>query len=182
MIIGSAFGRLFDGLTVDLNIDGNDLTRNIQYHYGDQKELLKWVLDRNNSNSEKYPLVWYVVAPYYEQEDYKVVTSSLIILQQTRVEWFNDTRTVMSYDDIIEPVWQKVKKTIEQNEFISVMGNIPRKYIIKDEPNFGVDNDGIRLSQSDFSSKSTKNDESITIDTVDGRVINMNFRIKTNCI
>ena len=176
MIIGSALGRLFSGLTVDLTIDGNDITRDVQYGYGDQKELNKWVL--NKGNSQKYPLIWYVVTRYTEPSSFKRVRSNLIILQNTQIEWFNTTRSVKSYDAIIEPTWQKVKKLIEQNPYISVLGDIHVKYRINDQPNFGL-----KISnESDFSNKSTSGDESVTIDTVDGRVINLEFNIKTNCI
>lgn len=182
MIIGSALGRLFDGLTVDLVVDGNALTREVQYHYGDHKELLKWVLDRNNGNLKKYPLIWYVTAPYYEETDYKRTRSKLIILQSTQVEWFNDTRSVLSYDEIIEPTWLKVKDMLFRNPYISVLGDLPTKFIINDEPSYGLNTNDIRLGQNDFSNKATKGDESITLDVVDARVIEIDFRIKTNCI
>lgn len=178
MIIGSALGRLFNGLTVDLTIDGNLITRDVQYGYGDQKELIKWVLNKNNGNQQKYPLIWYVVAPSTTPNSFKRVRSSIIILQNTRVDWFNETRSVKSYDDIIEPTWQKVKRVIELNPYISVLGDIPTKYRIKDEPNFGLN----ASSETDFSSTATQSDKGVTIDVVDGRVINLEFNIKTNCI
>src|SRR5690606_27680380 len=164
MIIGSALDRLLDGMTVDLTIDNQNITRDVQFHYGDHKELLKWVHDRNSSNQAKYPLIWYVVSPYYEESNYKRVRSKLIIFQNTQIEWFNDTRSVLSYDEVIEPVWQKLKKTIELNQFISVIGNIPNKYIIKDEPNYGLSTDSIRLGQNDFSDISLKGEKGVTID------------------
>lgn len=179
MIIGSAFGRLFDGLEVDLTIDGNPITREVQYHYGDHSELLKWILDRDKGGLKKYPLVWYVVSPYYEETDYKRVRSKFIILQNTKIEWFNDTRSVLSYDEIIEPVWLKVKETILESSFVSVLGDLSRKFIIKDEPNYGITTNSIRLGQSDFSNES---DKSTALDVVDARIIELDFRIKTNCI
>lgn len=178
MIIGSALGRLFDGLTVDITIDDQTVNREVKYHYGDQKELNKWVNDRNNANLAKYPLVWYVINPYFEETDFKRVRSSLIILQSTTVEWFNTTKSIKSYDDVIEPVWNKVKERIEKNEYISVIREIPRQFRIKDEPNFGITSGAIRLSQDDFAT----NTESVTTDIVDARIIELEFRIKTNCI
>lgn len=183
MIIGEALRRLFDSETIDLCLDGNTVSRPIQFHYGDHKELTKWILDKNKGNNKKYPLLWYVTAPYKEHPDgYKNVTSKLIIFQSTQIDWMNTKRSVKSYDEIIEPVWQKIKKLIERNQYITIIGDIPDKYLIKDEPSYGVNTDGIRLSQTDFTNKSKKGTESVTLDVVDGRIIEINLRIKTNCI
>jgi len=183
MIIGEALRRLFDGLTIDLTIDGNTVNRPIQFHYGDHKELVKWIKDKDRYRAKKYPLVWYVTQPYFEQPDnYKVVKTNLLIMQSTQIEWLNTKRTIKSYDEIIEPVWQKIKRVIELNEHITVVGNLPNKYRIKDEPSYGVNTDGIRLGQSDFTNKSKKGTESISLDVVDGRIIELELRIKTNCI
>tara|TARA_R110000851_G_scaffold186357_1_gene335687 strand:- start:33 stop:584 length:552 start_codon:yes stop_codon:yes gene_type:complete len=183
MIIGEALRRLFNGMTIDLTIDGNTVCRPIQFHYGDHKELTKWILDKNKGNSKKYPLLWYVTAPYVEEStDYKNVKSKLIIFQSTQIDWMNTKRSVKSYDQIIEPVWQKVKKIISSSKYIQVMGELSSKYLIKDEPSYGVNTDDIRLSQTDFTNKNKKGTESISLDVVDGRIIEINLRIKTNCI
>lgn len=172
MIIGSALGRLFDGLTVDLTVNGENINRTIQYHYGNQKELNKWVINRNNGGLMKYPLVWYIVNPYYDEVDYKVCKTKLLILQSTEIDWFNDTRSVRSYDEIIEPTWQKIKKTIELNQYVQIVGNSYNKYLIKDEPMFA---DNLRNGSQD-------NTDNITLDIVDGRIIDLEIKIKTNCI
>ena len=106
----------------------------------------------------------------------------MIIFQSTEVEWFNSKRVVKSYDEVIEPVWQKVKGILQKNQFVTILGSLPNKYKIKDEPSYGVNTDGIRLGQSDFTTKSKKGTQSITLDVVDGRIIELNLRIKTNCI
>lgn len=180
MIIGEALKRLINGTEIELNIGKQTVKKLIKFHYGDQKELSKWIADRKY---DKYPLVWYVVNPFYEEQSgHKNVTSSLMIFQSTEVDWFNSKRTIKSYDEVIEPVWQKVKSLIQKNPYIEVMGDLNRKFKIKDEPSFGVDTEGVRLGQSDFTSKGKKGTQSVTIDVVDGRIIEMNFRIKTNCI
>lgn len=172
MIIGSALGRLFDGATADLVVNGTAVTRSIQYHYGNQKELNKWILNRNNGNLMKYPLVWYIVSPFYEDGEYKVCKTKILILQSTEIDWFNDTRSVKSYDEIIEPTWVKVKSLLSQSNYIEIIGKPYDKYLIKDEPMFA---DNLRNG-------STDNTESIALDIVDGRIIDLEIKIKTNCI
>ena len=172
MIIGSALGRLFKDMTVDLVVNGEPITRSVQYHYGNEKELNKWILDRNAGGLMKYPLVWYIVNPYREEIDYKICKTKLLILQSTEIDWFNDKRSVKSYDEIIEPTWQKIKATIANNDYIYVIGEPYNKYVIKDEPMFA---DNLRNG-------SEKNSKSITLDIVDGRIIDLEIKIKTNCI
>lgn len=180
MIIGEALKRLINGAEIELSVYGNNVCKTINFHYGDHKELTKWIADKK---SNKYPLVWWVINPYFEEPDgFKNVSSRLIIFQSTEVEWFNSKRVVKSYDEVIEPVWQKVKGILAKSQFVQVLGNIPNKYKIKDEPSYGVNTNGIRLGQSDFTTKSKKGTESITLDVVDGRIIELNLRIKTNCI
>jgi hypothetical protein len=180
VIIGEALKRLINGVEVDLTIGGNAFCRTINFHYGDHKELVKWIADKKRN---KYPLVWYVINPYTEEPDgYKNVKSRLLIFQSTEVEWFNSKRSVKSYDEVIEPVWQKVKSLLASNNYVQVMGDLQTKYRIKDEPSYGVETDGIRLGQTDFTNKKQKGTQSITLDVVDGRIIELNLRIKTNCI
>lgn len=179
MIIGSALGRLFNGLTVDLNIDGSLITRPIQYHYGNQKELIKWTLNRNNGNLMKYPLVWYIVNPFQEHNDFKVCKTKLLILQSTQVDWFNTTRSVKSYDEIIEPTWEIIKKKLETSNYISVIGGNYDKYTILDEPMFA---DNLRKGTDNDNLQSDNGENNISLDIVDGRIIEFKIKIKTNCI
>ena len=70
MIIGAALKRLFEGATADVSVldkNGDISTEavDIQFHYGDHSELIKWAVDKKGD--VKYPLVWYVVAPYTEE-------------------------------------------------------------------------------------------------------------------
>ena len=180
MIIGEALGRLFKDLSVTLNIDGNTITRDVQYHYGDHKELQKWIATKSG---QKYPLLWYVTAPYTEEPNgFKNVHSKLLIFQQTQIDWFNTKRSVKSYDQIIEPVWQSVKAKLIAEQNIQLLGDIKSKFEIVDEPSYGVETNDIRLSQNDFTRTTKKGTESITLDVVDGRIIKLHMRLKTECI
>lgn len=194
MIIGEAFKRLFDGLSVPVTIYLSDdetqtIEQSIQFHYGDHKELIKWSLQMDEEQAVKYPLLWYVVAPYQEDSvGYKVCRSQFIILHSfkdmAQYSWFNNVKSLKSYDAVIEPVWQKVKSLLSSNPAaLQILGNINNRYNIKDEPNYGVKTDGVRTSQSDFTTKNKQGDQSITTDFVDGRIIELKFRINTKlCI
>ncbi len=193
MIIGEAFKRLFDGLEVDTYFyDVNDVKQTvkqkIQFHYGDHKELIKWSVEMNDLSAVKYPLLWYVTSPYQDEENsFKRCKSRFIILFSFRdmeqYSWFNHVKSKKTYDAVIEPVWNSVKTLLSSKpEALQVLGNRNKRYIIKDEPNYGVTTDGVRTSQSDFTTTNTKGDESIVLDWVDGRIIELDFRINTNCI
>lgn len=182
MIIGDAFQRLFAGLKVDIVTDSGTIERDVQCHYGDHKELVKWISLKNKGNQPKYPLIWYVVAPYTEHNGFYESKSKLIIVTDTKLEWLNTTRNVKTYTNIINPVWEAAKGLILSNKNIDVYGKPSLKFEIKDEPNYGVEIDDIRLSQNDFSSLKNVGQKAISLDLVDGRVINFTFRIKADCI
>lgn len=190
MIIGEALLRLFTGATVNLTVSGNELLDYpIQFHYGDEKELVRWTKVKDASGSPKYPLLWYVTAPYEEEQgtSIKVAKSKFVILHgfkewEKQYNWMNDVRSFKSYDQVIEPVWIKCKKILAASPYIQIQGSRHDKYLIKDEGNFGVKNDGVRTSQSSFSTTNKKGEKSISLDIVDGRIIEFKIRINTKCI
>ena len=184
MIIGNAIGNVMDSFTVDLTVDGTAVpNREVNYHYGDHKELIKWINSKDRANSAKYPLIWYVIAPFVEHNGIYYAQSQLLILQNTEVRWFNDERFVKTYSEIIDPVYRAMRLRIEQNPYMSIIGS-PQKdqWKLKDEPSYGVQTNNVRLGQNDFVSKSTKHEQSGSLDFVDARIININFRIEPDCI
>ena len=182
MIIGESFKKLFQGMEVTTTDDsGAEITRAIKTDYGDQKELLRWIaLNRGNAN--KYPLVWYPIADVKERGDWKIASSSLIIFSDTKLNYMNGERYVNTYSYIIDPVWQLIKNKLEKSNaftFIGTSSNISDRYVIRDEPNYGVD---ARSDINDFTNKSKKGQESIVTDIVDARLIEFSFEINTTCI
>mgnify|MGYP001116773488 CR=1 FL=1 len=181
MIIAEALDRLIEGTSVDITVYNRQgvaspKTTTIQFHYGDNRELNKWIKERGKFNI-KYPLVWYVINPYRETLDgYKSVETQLIIFNDTDLEFLNDIKALRIYEGIIEPTWQKVKKLLERNKYISVMGSYPDKYIIKDEPASRLM--GVATSRPNPNNK----DYAEAIDLLDKRVIELKLRIKTDCI
>lgn len=187
MINGAAIGRLLEGKTVDLVINGVNKTVDIQYGYGDHEELVRQTLSKSKDNKVKYPLVWYVTNQYFEEPNgFNNVKTRLVILHsfkdwKVQYNWFNFTKATKSYEAVIDPVWKAVKREIELNGYIQALGDLPTKYVIKDEPNFGVKTESTDASK-EFAKTQKQGEKSITIDMVDGRIIELNLRIKTNCI
>lgn len=79
MIIGEALKEVFTNLTIDIE----DKTYDVQFHYGDQKELQQWILMRNSLKLQKYPLIWYVTNGYEQVTNDKFKIESQLILFQT---------------------------------------------------------------------------------------------------
>lgn len=187
MIIGEAFRRLFTGLTVEVkNNTGVFEPKTVQYSYGDQTELNRWVSLMNDGGSAKYPLIWYVIQDYREDAKWKESEGGLIIFTSTNINMLNQERADDTYSGVIEPVWRATEKLLRNNDyfqFISSDGTTKNRYVIKDEPLYGVNVDqALKMKQNDFKSTDRKGSESITIDILDARFINFNFRINTNCI
>ena len=106
MIIATALGEVFKGIKVPF--EGSDLT--VNYHYGDQKELLLWV--KTKGNEQKYPLIWYVLNRFTETNGVYDVEARLVIMSHSRVEKLNDWRAENSYLNIINPLTKKSKRCV----------------------------------------------------------------------
>lgn len=173
MIIATALGKVFEGITIPYN----SVEQSVNYHYGDQKELLAWINLKTKAKKRKYPLIWYVLSNFTEFDGWYETDATLVILQNTKLEWFNPTRQEESYTKIIDPIWQKVKILLSQNGYIEVMGNMATRYSILDEPNYGVD-----PNSKDLKTANAKGAKSATTDITDARQITFRLRIKANCI
>lgn len=167
MKIGMKLKELFTGLQVD----GVD----VQYHFGDQKELNMWIASKMKSNKQKYPLIWYVVSPPEPQDNGSLrVKTSLILFQGTKSELFNTERYTKTYLTYIEPLYELVQKTLYESRLIRFENYYGLPYF--DEPNYGVE-----ASSSDFSNLTDKKQKSITIDIVDAKVITLDMFVKLKC-
>lgn len=179
MIIASALGKLFNGMTV--SYESNE--RAVQYHWGDQKELNKWIADRNAGGLFKYPLIWYILNDFCELNGWYETEATLVLFQSTQAEWFNPKREEESYTKLIAPLTKEVKKRLKQSLFVNVMGQYKTQFKEKDEPNYGVDtSDEKTRTSSDFNTLKEFNSASVTTDRTDARIIKFKLRIKAECI
>jgi hypothetical protein len=175
MIIATAIGTLLNGKTANVINEGTQVANHpISYHYGDQKELLKWLV--LNSSTARYPLVWYVLKDYTEfNGTYKVNDAKLVLMQNTKPNPLNTWRQSNSYTGIINPTWEVVKTSLLSNSYVNIQSDtLADKFRIKDEPNYGLTSG----ANADFQSK----DKSISTDIVDARIIRFNLEIEAECI
>jgi len=179
MIIATALGALFDGMTIRYN--NTDVT--VNYHYGDQKELNAWIKNMTNADVRKYPLVWYILNDFTELNGWYETEARVIVFQNTLSEWFNPKRQEESYTKIIEPVTKEIEKRLTQSGYVEIRSrDLKTRFIKKDEPNYGVDTNNENLTSSDFKSTKSYGTKSISTDIVDARLIRFPLRIKAECL
>lgn len=182
MRVAKALEQIISGMTLTYNEYKSDntikgeVTKDVQFSFGDQKELNKWIAGRGSLS--KYPLVWYVIVPYDEprSKDYIEVNSRIYFFTSTKQELYNATRSLINYDQILEPLWQKVKLALKNANNIDVINDVIK---VKAEPNFGVDTERQGVS-GDFSSTTSKGTKSIATDFLDAQYVDLKLRIREN--
>lgn len=176
MIIATALKTLFDGQLVNVVNQGVSVdNKAVNFHYGDQKELLLWIKLRGNQS--KYPLIWYVLNDYTEHEGWYLTDAKLVVMQLTKGDPLNTWRQENSYLGIINPVTEMIVDKLK-NQFVQIVSNdLSKKFTYKDEPNYGVSS-----SEGDFSTTKESGTRSIVTDIVDARIIRFRLNIKAKCI
>lgn len=177
MRVAKALEQVISGMTLtyneyntnDFTIKG-EVTKDVQFSFGDQKELNKWIAGRGSLS--KYPLVWYVLKDYDKEVDesrYITVDNARIILfTSTKPELYNAKRALINYDEILEPLSIKLEKEMQLSgkfEFID------SSLKIIDIPCYGLDG-------QDFSASNT---QSVTLDYLDARTLTANLRVYKTC-
>lgn len=175
MKVGEALKVVFAGKTLMVNGE----SKTVQFHYGDQKELNLWIsIKDNQTGAQKYPLIWYVIANEEDAGNGKSkVDSQLILMNLTKREVLNTTRANTTYKEVINPLYDLVQNTLDVNLNTNLL-NDGKKIPYKDEPNFGVD----VSNANDFASKSKKNEQNITTDIVDARILKLRMIINLKCL
>lgn len=170
MIIGSNLKQLLNGKTVLIN----NISRSIQFYYGDQNEYLRWIADKNNAGLQKYPLIWYVLADYKDLDKSYEVVSNLIIATDTKLEWFNETRNVNTFKAILEPTYEVLKDFLKTNQNIDLLSDL----VLTSYPHYSVDTNDLRTSANDFTRTSQKGTLNLGTDLIDAISLKVKFRIK----
>lgn len=171
MIVGRAFCKVIDGMSI--NVGGSTIV--VKNNMGNQDALDKFIALSDSRGEEKYPLVFFGISDVYQESNgWKSMRTKVYIMMNTREELLYKNRTDETYAKYIEPIYKELIRVLRTNPYVQVIGdNIYDKYPYTDVPNFG-------MSRSDVGSKTSK--ESVVTDYVDARVIDIDFRIKINCI
>ena len=176
MRVAKALEQIISGMTLTYNEYKSDntikgeVTKAVQFSFGDQKELNKWIAGRGSLS--KYPLVWYVLKEYDKEVDenrYITVDNARIILfTSTKQEYYNQTRALINYSEILDPLSKLLEKQMQLSgkfEFVD------ESLKIIDIPCYGLDG-------QDFGASNTK---SVTLDYLDARTLTANLRVYTTC-
>jgi len=176
MRVAKALEQVISGMTLTYNEYKSDntikgeVTKDVQFSFGDQKELNKWIAGRGSLS--KYPLVWYVLKDYDKEVDenrYITVDNARIILfTSTKQEYYNQTRALINYSEILDPLSKLLEKQMQLSgkfEFID------ESLKIVDIPCYGLDGQGFEVSKT----------QSVTLDYLDARTLTANLRVYTTC-
>lgn len=171
MIIASALRELFTGTTLSIPQESETIEREVQFHYGDQKELLLWV--KNRGNLEKYPLIWYVLNKFTEIDGKFTTDARIVLMQVTKVDTMNVWRSENTYLHILQPLANLVQKKLLENQFLSVLGQPYNKFTQRDEPKYGL---------SRYNDETTGAVKSVSSDIVDAKILTFKMEIQPYCI
>jgi hypothetical protein len=184
MIISSILRKLFKDLTLTYNEYSSNLksykevTKSVQYHDGDSKELAKWI--RGRKGKEKYPLIWHLIE---KTSNGSIIENTkgnvcLILFTGTKADYYNDTRAEINYINILRPLTISIYNLISSNPYIQLIyKDYEEIYTAWDIPNYGVD-----LDNFDYTSNLEKGTKAISLDIVDARRIEFQARFNTNCL
>ena len=183
MILATIFDKLFKDMTLTYKeyksnlIDFKEVTKTVQYGYGDLKELNKWI--RGRSGKEKYPLIWFIIESRGSgSTDYVKSNVTFYLFTSTKTSYYNNTRAEINYSNILDPLSTQIYELILSNGSISYIYNDYEKIINTfDIPDFGLDFD-----DRDFVRKEEKGQKSVAIDIVDARKLDFQARFNKNCL
>jgi hypothetical protein len=171
MIVAMALAKVFENFTINVNNE----TINVNFYFGDQKEYNNWIANKMKSNSQKYPLIWYVLAPNERQKNGTIdIDSQLILFMGTKQNYNNVERYYHNYKTYLESLQIAINKLLERHPNIILKESPINNF---DEPNFGSGNN------AEFNkNNSVTNPKNISIDIVDARVLKIKLNIDANCI
>lgn len=165
MIISSALREVFKGEAMLVNGEN----REIQFHYGDQKELNLWLATRGSL--AKFPLIWYVIKPFTKDSNnvHTVDSARIVLMQLTRKTELNTWRSENTYIDVIDPLSDIVINKLKRNVNTNIIGDVE----LNDEPRYGLPR---------HNDETTSSNKSIATEHVDARILRFDLEIKPYCI
>ncbi len=163
MIIGNRLCKALDGMTID--VDGK--TVSVQNNHHDQDALDKFISECDRQGAKKFPLIFVVSNRVQDLRSRRQSTRSIVIMTNTNPDWLSKARTINTFENIIEPIYNKLIPIVERN-FQIVNNNLD--YV--DRANFGIVNGEI---------SKVKSDKSAVTDYIDARIINLTLQYQEGC-
>lgn len=136
------------------------------YHFGDGKELNRFIMERKGENKLVYPLIYQTS---YEEtqlvrEGLVQVNLDMFIAYCTETDLFNTQRWATSYRNILMPTFENIHKAFQ----LSRMVISDYEYNVTKHPNYG------NPEQDGTANK--------TIDIIDALRFRLNCTINNHCI
>lgn len=174
MIISGIIKQAFEGLQLTYNNynlynEFTEITNDVQYGFGDENELVRFIQSR--SNMQNFPLIWYV-KPNYSRDTALIekfrVNAKFVLMMSTDAKYYNDERSLINYENVLEPLAVEFFKRIKKHKLISLVSERSNEY---DETQYGLD---VYRSEQGQTKSATKL-------YVDAKIIEIELLIKKRC-
>ena len=164
MIVGQYLKDLF------ANVEINGVK--VHCHYGDQKELNAWLIDKRETAT--FPLIWYVISPQVPEATGFRIDTQLILFHLTKSQMFNTGRYFESYDKYLYPLKKEVQKILYKSQkfrFENYNG-----LISYDKPNYGIEETSLN-----FTSLTKEKQKGGIVAIVDATFLEIKANVKLEC-
>lgn len=174
MLISGILKDAFNGLQLtfknyNLYKEFEEVTQNVQFGFGNENELARFI--ENRSNMQNFPLIWYV-KPNYSRDTALIekfrVNAKFVLMMSTDAKYYNDERSLINYENVLEPLAVEFYKRIKKHKLISLVSESSNEY---DETQYGLD---VYRSEQGQTKSATKL-------YVDAKIIEIELLVKKNC-
>ncbi len=163
MIIGNEIAKLLKDFYIE--IEGRKVP--IQFEYGDQDALNKFIAYKTDKGLQKLPLIFYVTNLVEDKHNTLTCKTELVIMSKTKHESLNQIRFIESYQRFIEPIYQKLIKTIDKSKTLYLRKENKTIHYV-DKANYGLTSKGLEKKSN-------------VTEYVDARIIKINIELNQGC-
>lgn len=139
----------------------DDFTLFPKYHWGDEKELNRWIQE---VKEDAYPLIWLLPSPDNYKGNGKELEKNcefIIATREKQEDLFNDARYINSFDTVLNPLTEKL---IHGLKVSTISDLINQEWTINKYPNY------------------SNADKNGTIDLWDALKLNIKVRFNDSCL
>jgi len=174
MLISGILKDAFNGTQLtfknyNLYKEFEEVTQDVQFGFGNENELARFI--ENRSNMQNFPLIWYV-KPNYSRDTALIekfrVNAKFVLMMSTDAKYYNDERSLINYENVLEPLAVEFYKRIKKHKLISLVSESSNEY---DETQYGLD---VYRSEQGQTKSATKL-------YVDAKIIEIELLVKKNC-